>query len=120
MAQENVATLTEFEQFMAREIVLALDSAGLLLRLLDGRLPKDDFLRLARPLFSGLKTLTEEVARQNLALRVSLWAPGTHKPGSILTPAPGFQSFEEEDEFCFETELASLRDSLSVVAPLFE
>jgi hypothetical protein len=124
MAQEKVAAMSEFDLFMAGEISPALWSAEILLRLLDDRLPKDEFLQLARPLFSGLKTLESEVARQNLVLRVSLWAPRTHKPGIAKSvrpvPAPGSESFEQTDEFAFEVELEALRDSLSVAAPLFE
>jgi len=124
MAQETVQPITEFERYMAGEISPALWSAEILLRLLDGRLPKDEFLQLARPLFSGLKAVEAEVARLNLAMRVSLWAPHARKPGldhSVQpVPVPGDESFEQTDEFAFGVELEALRDSLSVAAPLFE
>ncbi len=124
MAQETVKPINEFERFMAAEIGRALWDAEILLRLLDDRLPKDEFLPLPRPLFSGLKAVESEVARLNLPMRVSLWAPRARKPGLAHSvrpvPAPGSESFEQTDEFAFEVELKALRESLSVAAPLFE
>ncbi len=106
----NLDSLTEFEQFLAGRFESALNDASDVLVFLRGRIPKQEYVQLASPLFAALATFAEETKRLQFQERESLWTSDAERPDKKRMSA----------RTGFGITLAGLQEHLEVAAGNFE
>jgi hypothetical protein len=103
-------SLSEFEKFMACHCRWALQDASDVLLFLDSRIPKQEYVQLAGPLFAALATFAEETKRLQFQECESLWTSDAERPDKERMSA----------RTGFGITLAGLQEELKIAAGLFE
>ena len=66
MAAPSVQPLSEYEQFLANQFTTSIMDVGMVLEFLRLELPREEFLRIARPVLEAGLTLAAEAMRLQL------------------------------------------------------